>query len=476
MNPDTNHAAPRALRLLAWVPFALAFLLLALSLVVNHHNGIRHMEANWYFGHYLDPHSGFLSKIFNVVDSDASHYFRAREVSTLFNYLDTQLVFWGFAAGFPHLLSLVHYLALALLVVAYGFFARTLFGNRGIFLSGLLLLAYLSSPSVFFTGFYFRTGKTLVALLMVVSAAFLLGLWRTAKDAGPADRRHFVAAGFAFLLGASLGLLDEIGLAYLGVITGFLALQLIVQRPPRLRASWIGLVAALAFVFLYRSWLGPMIVRHFVAGDQSLWTVGGGAKLRLAQLIPNLDALRLFLSYFGMMLGNLPPVPALAAVGLACAVFVKGSPWDIAAASPLVRWSARLSAPAAQAAMAIAAILVILQLMALQHKAILWEDVIRIYYAVPFGAVFLLGLSAALAALLADPRVPAWPLAALLSLALCLNLVALPGHRTVIAQGHLSNTHHKLEFLKREYAQYRAAHPDQSALEAFNAAIRVPER
>jgi hypothetical protein len=221
---------------------------------------------------YLDPEATIylvdhlrdaplVVKIFDIQRNDYS-IFRARELSYFFNILDGYFIWWSFQNGLEHYLSVVFYCCLALITFGHQWFcSRYLSEPRH--QTGLFVLLYLSSASVFMSGSYFRTSKILVSVCAFFLAwmVFLsIHLPRTARDKKFLGWRWAASVGLLVLAGA---LCDEQGVLLGGLFLCLFGGLFVLVPNVRLGFGSLGVGVGLIFYAVYRSWLGPMIIAYF---------------------------------------------------------------------------------------------------------------------------------------------------------------------------------------------------------------------
>ncbi len=129
-------------------------------------DGFVHAEAHRYIPHYLTARP-FLDLIF---DNDATEgCLRARELSHVFDYFDSQWIGWSASHGHPHFFSASHYLFhLAAGLVLWWLGSRHFGLSKGASL-GLVLLLWTSPSAMLYTSF-FRSAKAGVLLMVFVVA------------------------------------------------------------------------------------------------------------------------------------------------------------------------------------------------------------------------------------------------------------------------------------------------------------------
>lgn len=148
----------------AWLAFVAASLALC-------GGGFIHAEAYHYIPHYL-THRPFWDLVFDVGNTEGC--LRARELSHIFDWLDSQVIELGVLAGVPHFFSTSHYLFHLVAGLAFWGVCTRWLGLSNAASFCLVLLLWTSPSAMLYTS-YFRTAKPGV-MMMVFIAAWLHGL------------------------------------------------------------------------------------------------------------------------------------------------------------------------------------------------------------------------------------------------------------------------------------------------------------
>lgn len=141
------------------------FLILSSSFLSND-IGIFHKE-NTKYDTFLLSDVSILNKVFNVYENDS--LYRGRELSNIFNYLDSKFIEFLIFIKLPKFISIIHYSSLILMsfIIIIYFYKnknRLLKKNFSIFI--LLFFLLLLTPSIYHSGIlHFRTSKILVGLI-----------------------------------------------------------------------------------------------------------------------------------------------------------------------------------------------------------------------------------------------------------------------------------------------------------------------
>lgn len=151
----------------------------ALLSVFNHHGGLLHPEMDVRIPFYISD-TPFLNKIF---DSDILElgFYRARELSYVLDFIDSKFIEFNVENGFPHFLSLTHYLfSIAIGCVLWLFCVRELMLSPLIGIGWVVLL--WTSPSIFLGGAFFRTGKIAVTFLVTILVYVIYNIAKVSKN------------------------------------------------------------------------------------------------------------------------------------------------------------------------------------------------------------------------------------------------------------------------------------------------------
>lgn len=246
--------------------------------------------------------------------------FRARELSYLFDFIDFKFIELCIDIGYPHFLSLTHYLiSIAIGCLLWLFCVKELRLNR-LFGVGWLTL-FWTSPTILGGGMN-RTGKILVAFLVAVLFYVIYKFVATSKEESNAKisgNEWFLYTMSIF----SIPLLDEQGLFFAIAIILCLALWGFFVRQKNIYIMlWIGM-ASILFYGVYRYIIAPQLT--FVLNGY--WPL-----VSFEDTIPYQfsvknsfqylsSALSLYIDNFRFLLGNSPPL-----IGIVLIIFCIFSP------------------------------------------------------------------------------------------------------------------------------------------------------
>ena len=407
--------ATAVLGLLALSPFALQ-------------RGLVHAEAYQIIPHYLGARPA-LAKIFDPNGADAGCY-TARELSYFFDYLDCQLIAAGVRRGWPHFLSLSHYVFCAGIAASLWFVARRRLKLHSL-AAGLLVLLFATTSAVFLGGGFFRSAKAGAAgggaVVLAILADALCDATRLRRPA--ARLALFVSLTLAATL---MGLFDRQGFALGLLATAWLAVRAWRLRDALSLALAGSLALSVALVSFYNHVVGPLLIEHFNNYQPSLefqhlpWRellTSPSTAFNVAFYAPVL-----LLDNLRFLLGGIP-------LALAAGLLAAGW-WFLAP-----RWPWPDGAPPSAAfnrawfALVPLALLVMNGLMILRVKAMLNLDSRRVYYGLPSIVVLCFLVALAAKALSRHPGWrPRWVVVTLAVLVLC-NLAGLLEHRAIIRRG-----------------------------------------
>jgi len=230
-------------------------LILAILSAMYHQGGILHPELELRLPYYLSNRP-LLSKLFDSRVIELGFY-RARELSYLLDYVDSQFIALSVRHGFPHFLSIVHYVfAILIGCILWQFNVQELKMNAWIGL-GLVLL-FWTSPTVFLSGVFFRTAKIGVALTTVILYFYIYKILVTDRQ----NKEYRLPASYwwiCFAISFTSSLLDEQGLFTLGLIIGFLLLWILAFANINLYKLLAAFISSLVLSLIYRFYAAPYL-------------------------------------------------------------------------------------------------------------------------------------------------------------------------------------------------------------------------
>lgn len=352
----------------------IGIIVILFSIGVNYQLGFYTVsEAELYIPFFLS-NTSFLYKLYYYPTTDL--YYRAREISNIFNYIDTYFLLFSVKIGFPHFLSGVYYLFLSCIYFCFIFFGRKVFGRRTTVLTTLGIVVYLTLPAIFLSGMYFRPSKMLIAFGITCSF-FTLYLvykqyWKMSKKT-------------SFLIGIMLTLLmgisDEQGIFYSIIFAQIGIFTRLITKQKTIVFISAGLLCGNVLLWIYRSYLGPYIV-YLVTGLSAVpW---GIEDLKLFQINDIINALSLFHTYVYFFLGKSYILISIIGVLTLYGFIV------LMRRGLIVYWL--LSC--AFLGLLFVEFILFFHILSIRHPVILWPEYTLIYYPIPFfsflfAAIFL---------------------------------------------------------------------------------------
>jgi tetratricopeptide (TPR) repeat protein len=400
----------------------------ALISVFAQHSGSVNIETEVRLPFYLSD-IPLLNKIFDsqIIEGDR---FRARELSYVLDYIDSRFIEWGIENGFPHFLSLTHYLFSIMTGCLLWLFCVKELKLGPLTGIGLLML-FWTSPSVFWGGSYFRAAKIAVAFL---AAVLFYVIYRAAViSAGKSDsamsKKLWLVYGAAVFL---ITFLDEQGLFFAFIVIAFLILWGLFFRNRNVYIMLAMGIAGVALHMLYRYILAPKLM-FIVNGFRPSFDYQA---LSIASFIRHIDSsfsagFYLYLETIRFLIGT---PPRFAALGLLL-LFVMVPAYRMCARFGLPDHDKKVFVLAFIELLIINFLLVIMNsIMFFRNPLIVWPDITRTYYFLPMTIVLAMTL-----AVLADVFRKSKPTGRLFTVIICLtvagNLAALPKHRDIIREG-----------------------------------------
>ena len=426
-DPPGGRASP-IVRRGSWFLYLCTGVLATWLVAAFWNGGTLDTEAIVFFSQYTSDRP-FLAKIFHPRANDFWTY-QARELSYLFDYIDTMLYKHAVAPMAPALLvppsSLVLPSAISLVfhaaVVRCGL-------NRG---TGLLLLACFLSSFVFVStmGVFYRSGKPILAATLLVWLFHLYDVNarrspESLRGARPITRPGLVAFGLAVVV----GLLDRQGAFYVLAATGVLLVHYALTR--RLGDLVVATGAAGIAVQVYNLKLGPWAIHRL----NGYWPDFHYQDVPIT-LIPSRlrAAMQMTAENVSLMFGGYAPgavILALLLVFVVCRIARRrGDPPPTGNRGAALRLLSYLG-------LGCTAQVLMFALMIARHPVVFeWLDHRYWYYPLPFLAIVLFGVSVALKPVLdiaskRERRI----VHALLGLMIIGNLASLPHFKRTMTGG-----------------------------------------
>jgi hypothetical protein len=349
--------------------------------------GFIHPEAKAYLIHYND-HRSFLAKIFDPNYNDNGLY-QARELSYTFDWLDAQAIDAGIRAGYPEFFPVSHALGILFIAVVEIECARRKKTGVGVAGACLLVAIFLTDPVVFISaGCYVRSAKVIVAAAFLGFLHFLEDLVLGEDPPPPSAGSGSIAryGGGACALAMTLSLLDRQGFFFaITAIPLLAALALSTARadPSRraLALAACGCAAAVVAAIAYDVVLAPLLIRALNGIEADFFY----------QRLPVLEVVYrpTHLAEGGRWLFE----QASFFVGGSSAI--RGGTFLLAAVAALALVARERAKAAAVALSSLAAFLLMFAIMIFRHPPLLWDDVKRGYYGIPFAVFLLFGVTLA---------------------------------------------------------------------------------
>lgn len=384
--------------------------------------GMLHPEAYTFIPHYLTTEGSLARIVFDPAHTDFGMY-QARELSYFIDWIDCQFMAWSAVKGYPHFLSLSHFVFAA---VTAGLLWRI-----GLSLSlartarAVLILAYLSTPMILLGGDYFRSAKAGVALGIAASLWLYIPI---ISDTFQGNRGVRYAALFVALL--LTGLFDRQGIFFL--LLGF-ALQATrcLARPVAREFILLGMgLCTLAALQSYNVFLGPSLIERLngYSPSNSFQSVVPCSWSQLRDHAPLLfmHGPALAFRYTGMILGALP-WPLLAVSWGAGMIALTRRLWNSQRTRniPLQLWPLWLGL----------ALMTMTALMVKHIPSLLFSEFSLYYYPLPTAVVLSVTLAKTIS-IISDSRRPFLIYA--VALITVFNLAQLPDHRRTQHAGYYS--------------------------------------
>ncbi len=397
-----------------WLLLVFGFLALIASPLVLR-RGMLHPEDY----HFLPSHLSERPWLVRVLDVNGADWglYQGRELSYVFDNLDCQVIAWGVDHGWPHFLSITHYMFMAATVGLMWWFARR-HARLPALGAALLCALFVTTPAVFLGGSYFHTAKQGVTLcLLIVACAVAPAFDRDGKLA-------WYRGLLVLLAGTAMALFDRQGLFLLLL----LALLLALRARSITGWLWCGLVLlAAALAEIYNRAIGPALIER-VNGYRPNFDF---QSLPLGQIFQSRETFVDLLTYAPQLaLDNLRFLVGDVPIFVAALALIAGIVW----LAPKLGHPSERTRLQLSAALVPLALIGMNALMILRLKAMVGLDFRRIYYGLPSIAAFWIVAAIALAALCRTTVRRRWWWSALAVLLAC-NLGALSEHRHIIRAG-----------------------------------------
>ena len=421
-------------KMTAWHVFFTCLTLGILS-AIYHRGGILHPELELRLPYYLSNRP-LLSKLFDSRGVIDSGLYRARELSYLLDFLDSQFIALGIRLGFPHFLSLVHYVfAILIGCILWQFSVRELKLNAWIGLC--LVLLFWTSPTIFLSGIFFRTAKIGVALTTVILYFYIYKIIFNDRQ----NKEYHLPASYwwiCFAVSFMSSLLDEQGLFTLGLIIIFLLLWISTLASRNLYKLLGTFISSLALSLIYRFYAAPYLT--FLLNQY--WPGFSYQQLPWSELFSNQSLFYLgagpilYIETLRFLIGNIPEtimglflIVPMIAILITC---IKKS--GLGKAENKIFRVAFIGLLLTNVVFMIA----MYSLMVIRHPALFFIEVrLSGYYYLPTTAMFSMTLAFLLSRVVKIQFIPKWAVSTFLILAIAGNMIAIPRYMAIQEHGFM---------------------------------------
>ncbi len=405
--------------------------LFSLISVFNHHGGILHPEMDIRLPFYLSD-TPLLNKFF---DSDILEkpFFRARELSYVFDFIDSKFIELGIESGFPHFLSLTHYLfSIATGCLLWLFCVKELNLKP---LTGIgWLVLFWTSPSVFFGGTFFRAAKIGVAFLGAVLfyVIYKVAVISREKPGSQISKKLWSAYCAAIFL---ITFFDEQGLYFAFTALLFLSIWGFVFRNRYIYMMLLIGISGIIFHGLYRYAAAPYLI-YILNGYYP--DVSYIPTMPIGNYVQNLiqhmsNGFFLYIETFRFLIGNPPRIVAIGLLLVFISIFV----YHLYIRKAVSDNDRKYFILAFVELLIINFLFIIMNsLMLIKNPLLMWPDVTRMYYFFPVTVILAMTL-VMLTNLFYKLRIPPWLIVMAICFAIAGNIAALPKHHEIIRQGHM---------------------------------------
>lgn len=369
-----------------------------------------------------------LNKLFDSKILDDGCY-RARELSYLLDVIDFKFVKFSIENGFPHFLSLTHYIfSIATGCVLWSFCVKEL-NLRPLVGIGWLIL-FWTSPSIFLSALN-RTGKIWVTLLTAILFYFIYKVVAASKRGVDFQFSKKIWLLY-FIIIFMMTFLDEQGI-FLGItLLIFLTIWSIFVRHKNIFIMLLIGATIIVVHGLYRYMIAPQLT--FITNGY--WPDFSFQKVPVQYFINNvgtclLSGLSLYIDNFRFLIGN-PPLTAAYGLLIIFILF----PVYYLRTSPELSSNDRKFFILAQVELLVTSfflLIVMNSLMVIKSPNLMWPEFRRVYYWSP--TIIMLAMTLAiLTDIFYKSRVPKWLVIMGICLAITGNIVALPKHKAIILE------------------------------------------
>lgn len=394
--------------------------LFTLISVVNHHGGTLHHEMYTRLPFYLSD-TPLLNKIFDSQILEGGYY-RARELSYFFDFIDSKFIEFSIENGFPHFLSLTHYLfSTATGCLLWLFCVREL-NLRPLIGIGWLTL-FWTSPSIFLGGNFFRAGKMGVALSVAILffIIYKVAVASIKKADSPFSKKFWVLYSISIL---AITFLDEQGLFFVFTVLLFLTIWCLFVRNKNIYVMLLIGVASVILHVLYRYTIAPQLTFML----NGYWPDFNYQTLPIQSFIKAMyhylsAGFFLYVEIFRFLIGNPSRI-----VGMGILLFFIFFPVFYLYTSPVLSANDKKYFILTLVELLITSLFLVIAmnaLMVLRHPALISEpNIILTYYFLPTNVLFAMTL-VILTDIIYKSRIPKWFVVMVVCFAIIGNIVAL---------------------------------------------------
>lgn len=406
-----------------------------------------HPEAEAFIYNYLEPYRTTGEKIFDSILNDWGFY-QSREMTYITEWIDAYFVKAGILLGFPFFYSVIYYLFVALASFIHYRGCRQYLGLSNT-TSTLILAIFWFSPSIFTSGYLFRTAKIGAAACIIIMAWSLYALLRHRARSvdDPLDdsacfsptRRYLIGIGL-FVLAFAASLYDRQGFFMMIIFWGVTALILILGKQRYSLLAFISLGAAILLAGLWNQVISPTLILYFngYMPDMDWQRITGADLQRYEQEIGTsifFDGLILFTDILRFVIGNFGTAQTLVLILLGLAyTYMLHTPNMALRLGPFVITIRRFHF--ILLGIFLAALLLMAILMLLKHHPVGWQDMRRSYYHIPATAIILLLLTYIVYLTQHHHTLKKQTVQMILAALLLFNLIELPIHTRFYLYGH----------------------------------------
>jgi len=401
------------------------FSIIIISSIIYTNGGILHLESVLRIPNFLDNRS-IPEKIFtNVFVNDGGSY-QSRELSYFFDILDSYFIKFCIQVGIPHFYSITYFICLLGICLSCFYISIKYFKSSSLTVPLLLGMIFLTSPNAFFNGFFFRSSKPLVSLLLALIMIFVFKIIKTKYFQNKyliilsiiiflmtlADRQGYFIA-LAFLLTFSVLLILSKKKVYLGLII----------------AALISVILSNTYAYI----LGPNLIYHFSHVWPSLQylTFPLDKFVYLWEKLLFKASANFSLDAFDFLFGNVNRLLGF--------IFIALFSYSIIFLGAINSYHKKLLFTIVLLFFCLDLIMNAIQINEL--SLLLWPDVRRAVYTMPSTVLILLGLNLTFTNILTK-----WPrfkkiIIIFLLIILMLNIISLNYHKSVLANGFMKTAY-----------------------------------